>query len=70
MKKYYVRYNTKHGNSNLVWRVISEDQEILVKNIKLMVPCFGDTTIENNIVKYNLACYGELLVNNDEAVIS
>jgi hypothetical protein len=70
MKKYWIRYNTQHGNSDLVWRIIYDSEEVLVKNIKLKVPSFSDTTIENNIVKYNIACYGKLTIENNEATIT
>lgn len=28
MNKYHIRYNTKHGESDLVWRIIENGKEI------------------------------------------
>jgi len=69
MNKYYIRYNTQHEDTDLVWRVICNNTEVLVKSIQILVPSFGDTTVENNITKYNIACFGELKIENDEATI-
>jgi hypothetical protein len=69
MNKYHIRYNTKHADSDLVWRVFENDKEYLVKNIDIRVPCRGESTVENNVVKWNICCEGVMTLVDDVAII-
>ena len=51
MNKYHIRYNTQHGESNLVWRVFENGVENLVKNFRIETPMYGEYTMENGIQK-------------------
>jgi hypothetical protein len=67
--KYYIRYNTKHGESDLVWRVFENDVEHLVKNFRIEVPMFGESTVEHGIQKWNVACEGYMTIIDNIAYI-
>lgn len=69
MNKYHIRYNTQHGESNLVWRIFEDEKEYLVKNFYIAVPMFGESTIENGIQKWNVACKGIMQIIDDIAYI-
>lgn len=60
--KYYIRYNTKHGESDLVWRVFENDVEHLVRNFRIEVPMYGESTMEHGIQKWNVACDGYMTI--------
>lgn len=70
MNKYHIRYNTKHGESDLVWRIFENGNEILVKNFYITVPMSGESSIENGIQKWNVMCEGYLTVKDNVAYIS
>ena len=70
MNKYHIRYNTKHGDSDLVWRVFNGDTEHLVRDFQITVPMRGESTVENGVVKWNVACEGTLRIVDDVAYIS
>ena len=40
MNKYHIRYNTKHGESDLVWRIFENGKETLAKHLNIKVPVF------------------------------
>lgn len=69
MKKYHIRYNTQKGNSDLAWRVFEDGNEFLVKNIRIEVPCYNELTMEYGIEKHNIACVGNMVIIDDDAVI-
>lgn len=69
-QKYLLRFNTKHGETDFYWRIFDENnKEYLVKNFKITVPMHGEESLENNIKKHNVACYGTLTISNDIAYI-
>ena len=70
MNKYYIRYNTKHGESDLVWRVFENGSEVLVRNIDIRVPTIGESTMEGDIVKWNITCRGSMTINDGVAIIT
>jgi hypothetical protein len=69
LNKYYIWYNTQHGESDLVWRVFDNGKEHLVKNFYITTPMFGESTMENGIQKWNVACEGALTIKDDVAYI-
>jgi len=69
VSKYYIRYNTQHGESNLVWRVFENGKEHLVTNFIVKVPVYGESTIENNIQKWNVTCEGTMDIVDGVAII-
>ena len=70
MNKYYIRFNTKHGDSDLVWRVIENGTEVLVRNIDIRVPTIGESTLEGDVVKWNIVCHGNMTMIDGVAVIT
>jgi len=64
MNRYHIRFNTKHANTGLVWRVFENGKEHLFRHILIEVPVRDEVTIENGEVKWNMACDG-LLVYSD-----
>lgn len=68
--RYHIRYNTKHGDSDLVWRIFENGVEHLVKNFHINVPAQSETTIENDVVKYNVSCSGTMTIIDNVAFIN
>ena len=69
MNKYHIRYNTHHGEDDLVWRVFENGQEYLVKGFYVTVPVFGESTIENGVQKWNVSCEGVMSIVDGIAYI-
>jgi len=69
LNSYYIRYNTKHGESGLIWRVFENGVEHLVEQIDIRVPVYGEKTIEYGIDKWNIACKGRMRIVNKVAII-
>jgi hypothetical protein len=69
VNKYHIRYNTQHGETDLVWRVFENGKEHLVKNFRIETPMYGESTLENNIQKWNVCCQGFMTIVNDVAYI-
>jgi len=67
--KYFIRYNTKHGESDLVWRVFENNTEHLVKNFRVEVPMYGESTLEHGIQKWNVSCEGYMTIIDGIAYI-
>jgi hypothetical protein len=70
LNKYYIRYNTKHGDSDLVWRVFENNKEFLVKDFRITAPMYGEKTVEYGVTKYNVCCQGEIQIIDDIAYIN
>lgn len=69
MNKYHIRYNTAHGETDLVWRVFENGVEHLVKNFEIRVPMRGESTMEDGIQKWNVTCEGHMQIRDGVAVI-
>ena len=69
MNKYHIRFNTGHNGSDLVWRVFENGQEHLVKSFKINVPVFDEITVEDDITKWNICCYGQMTLIDGVAKI-
>ncbi len=69
MNNYHIRYNTQHAESDLVWRIFENGTEHLVKNFHITVPMYGESTIENGIQKWNVACKGVMKIVDGVAII-
>ena len=69
MNKYHIRYNTEHGDSDLVWRIFKDGKQHLVSNFSVTVPVFSEMTIEDGVEKWNVACNGTMTIVNDVAHI-
>lgn len=69
MNKYHVRFNTKHENSGLVWRVFENGKEHLAKDVRIIGETFTETTHEHGETKWNIACHGRMIWQDQVAVI-
>lgn len=69
MNKYHVRFNTKHDESGLVWRVFENGRENLAEDVRIIGETFTECTVENNETKWNIACHGRLIWVGKVAVI-
>lgn len=71
MNKYHIRFNTKHEEmkTDLVWRVFENGVEHLVKNFQINVPMYGESTVEKDVVKWNVCCHGTMTIIDDIAII-
>jgi len=69
MNKYHIRYNTQHAESNLVWRIFENGSEHLVEAFYINVPLYSDTTVENGVKKWNVACEGIMRIVDNVAYI-
>lgn len=70
MNKYHIRFNTHHGDSDLVWRIFENGVEHLVKQFHITTAMYGESTIENDVVKWNVACDGVMTIIDDVAYIT
>jgi len=70
MNKYHIRFNTKHNGSDLVWRIFENGNEYLVKSFKITATMFDECTEEHGETKWNVCCYGNMVIDNDVATIS
>jgi hypothetical protein len=69
LNKYHIRYNTHHGEGDLVWRIFENSKEHLVKSFYITVPMFSESTVESGIQKWNVACTGFMKIVDDVAYI-
>ena len=69
MNRYHIRYNTAHGETDLVWRVFENGVEHLVKNFEISVPMRGESTLENGIQKWNVVSEGRMRIVDGVAII-
>lgn len=67
--KYLIRFNTKHAGSGLVWRVLENGTEHLVRGLNITVPVRDEVTVEDNVAKWNIACDGDMYITDGIAVI-
>jgi len=69
MPVYHLRYNTQHGETDLVWRIFEDGVEHLVRDFLITVPMRGASTMENGIQKWNVECQGRMTIRDDVAYI-
>ena len=69
MNNYLIRYNTKHGNGDLVWRIFENGVEHQVKAFNIFVPACSEKSIESGVVKWNVGCKGVMHIVDDVAYI-
>lgn len=70
MKKYHIRFNTKHNGSNLVWRVFENGKEHLASEVRIIGETYTECTTEQGETKWNIACQGNLRWENKTAIIT
>jgi hypothetical protein len=60
MTEFKIRFNTEHHGSELKWRVIIDDEEVLAKNIIINCPCktTEDWVIAKDlqVIKHHITC--------------
>ncbi len=69
MNKYHIRYNTQHGESDLVWRIFENGVEHLATDVRIIGETFTECTNEYGETKWNIACYGRIVWVDKVAVI-
>jgi hypothetical protein len=69
MDKYHIRFNTLHGDTELVWRIFENDVEMLASEMLIKVPVYGEETIEFGVRKWNIACKGKAVWTGTKVVI-
>lgn len=72
MNRYVIRFNKSkghpgRGSDQHAWRVFEEDQEYIVKNIKINVPSFGE---RSNEVDWSIVCYGQMSIDKETSTIT
>lgn len=70
MNEYLIRFNTHHNGSPLVWRVIENGVEHLVKDFEITTPVSAVDSLENGVKKWNVGCKGTMRIVDDVAYIS
>ena len=55
--EFKLRFNTTHGDTNLYWRVIIDDEEYLATTLNCQVPTRSDASYDERAaaVKYHIA---------------
>jgi hypothetical protein len=69
MNKYHIRFNTKHNNSGLVWRIFEDGVENLATDVRIIGETFTECTTEHGETKWNIACHGRVVWVDKVAVI-
>jgi hypothetical protein len=69
MNRYHIRYNTRHGESDLVWRVFENGTEYLVQNFHIETPMCGEASVEHGVKKWNVCCEGFMTIIDNVAYI-
>lgn len=57
---FQIRYNTKVGDGDLVWRIIVDGKESLASSIEINGYVYGESSIVNGEKKMNIACDGKI----------
>lgn len=70
MSHIQIRFNTKANGSPMVWRVIIDEEEHLAEEIEIIGRCYGESSIVNQERKYNIACDGNVMWDNNKAIIT
>ena len=70
MNKYLIRYNTQHADSDLVWRIFENGSEHLVRAFVITVPIYSESSLDNGMQKWNVACTGVMKIVDDIAYIN
>ncbi len=69
IQHFQIRYNTKAGDSDLVWRVIADGEEKLASGIEIYGYVYGEPSIVNGDKKMNMACEGKIYWHGNRAEI-
>ena len=64
-----IRYNTKAGTTDLVWRIIIDGEEFLANSVVIFGTVYSEQSIVDGIEKFNLACDGMPTWENGMVVI-
>lgn len=70
MSHIQIRFNTKANGSSLVWRIVIDSVEYLAEQVEIVGKCYGEKSIVNGEQKYNLACNGNVIWDNNKAIIT
>lgn len=71
MNRYRIRFNQTRGNPGRgsvdhVWRVFENEQEYIVKNIRINVPSYGEQEEGN----WNIVCYGYKVIDTETSTVT
>lgn len=69
MSKFLIRYNTKCGETCLVWRVIQDGEEKLASSLLIKSSVWSESSIDEGVLKWNIACVGTAVWNGTEVLI-
>ena len=52
-----IRFNTTHGDTDLYWRIIINDEEFLARSLKCTVPTYSESSFDHRAgaVKFHIA---------------
>jgi hypothetical protein len=66
-----IRFNTEHGTTNHLWRILLDNKEYLATDVTIHVPCFTSTdTLTDGRVKHHItAYYNDLQWDNNRLTI-
>ena len=60
VQHFQIRYNTKVGDGDLVWRIIIDGEETLASNIEIRGYTYGESSVVDGERKMNIACDGKI----------
>jgi hypothetical protein len=66
---FQIRYNTKAGEGDLVWRIIIDGEETLASNIEIRGYTYGESSVVDGERKMNIACDGKIYWHGTRASI-
>lgn len=60
---YQIRFNTKHGASDLVWRIFEDNIECLATAFRISTHMYSEQSTEDGVTKWNVACDGQMRID-------
>lgn len=66
---FQIRYNTKVGNGNLVWRIVIDGKEHLADRVEIHGYVYSESSMVNGERKMNIACDGKIYWHGESAEI-
>lgn len=68
---FLIRFNTRHSSTDLHWRIFIDGEETLFRSFTINTSMYSETSLEDGVVKHNVACDGVLTLDEDgNAVIN
>lgn len=69
MSKIKIRFNTQDTDGLFPWRIFIDDEQFLASDIEIETFAQGERSIEDNVVKWNIVCFGDVKWSGSRATV-